>query len=66
MFKNKLGEDSPIPKFIHRKIRRRGGVKSLTTLVAALDLGTVLNNIYELYSVIFINSKILDFPVLES
>ena len=32
MFKNKLGEDSPIPKFIHLKIRRRDGVKSLTTL----------------------------------
>ena len=32
MFKNKLGEDSPIPKFIHLKIRRRDGVESLTTL----------------------------------
>ena len=32
MFKNKLGEDSPIPKFIHLKIRRRGGVESLMTL----------------------------------
>ena len=32
MFKCKLGEDSPIPKLIHLKIRRRDGVKSLTTL----------------------------------
>ena len=32
MFKNKLGEDSPIQKFIHLKIRRRDGVESLTTL----------------------------------
>ena len=31
MLKNKLGEDSPISKFIHLKIRRRDGVKSLTT-----------------------------------
>ena len=31
MFKNKLGEDSPILKFEHLKIRRRDGVKSLTT-----------------------------------
>ena len=27
-----LGEDSPIPKFIHLKIRRQYGVESLTTL----------------------------------
>ena len=32
MFKNKLGEDSPIQKFIHLKIRRQDGVESLTTL----------------------------------
>ena len=32
MFKNKLGEDSPFPKFIHLKIRHRNGVESLTTL----------------------------------
>ena len=32
MFKNKLGEDSTVPKFIHLKIRRRSSVKSLTTL----------------------------------
>ena len=32
MSKNKIGEDSPIPKFIYLKIRRRDGVKSLTTL----------------------------------
>ena len=32
MFKNKLGADSPIPKFIHLKIRRRDGVESLTNL----------------------------------
>ena len=32
MFKNKLGEDSLIPKLIHLKIRRRDGVESLTTL----------------------------------
>ena len=28
MFKNKLGEDSPIPKFIPLKIRRRDHVES--------------------------------------
>ena len=32
MFKNKLSEDSPIPKFIHLKIRRRDDVVFLTTL----------------------------------
>ena len=32
MFKNKLGEDSTIPKFIHLKIWRRDGVKSSTTV----------------------------------
>ena len=34
MSKNKIGEDSPIPKFIYLKIRhrRRDGVESLTTL----------------------------------
>ena len=33
MFKNKLGEASPIPKFIHLKIQRWwDGIKSLTTL----------------------------------
>ena len=32
MPKNKIGEDSPIPKFIYLKIRRRDGVESLTTL----------------------------------
>ena len=32
MFKNILGEDSPIPKFLHLKIRRRDGVESLTIL----------------------------------
>ena len=32
MFRNKLGEDSPIQKFIHLKIRHRDGVQSLTTL----------------------------------
>ena len=32
MLKNKLGEDLPIPKFIHLKIWRRNGVESLTTL----------------------------------
>ena len=30
--KNKLGEDLPIPKFIHLKIWRQDGVESLTTL----------------------------------
>ena len=30
MAKNKLGEDSPIPKFIHLKIQHRDGVESLT------------------------------------
>ena len=28
---SKIGEDSPIPKFIYLKIRRRDGVESLTT-----------------------------------
>ena len=32
MSKYKIGEDSPIPKFIYLKIRRRDGVESLTTL----------------------------------
>ena len=32
MLKNKLGEDLPISKFLHIKIRRRDGVESLTTL----------------------------------
>ena len=32
MSKNKMGEDSPIPKFIYLNIRRRDGVESLTTL----------------------------------
>ena len=32
MLKNKLGENSPIIKFIHLKIRRRDGVESLTNL----------------------------------
>ena len=32
MLKNKLGEDSPIPKFLHLQIRRRDGVESLTVL----------------------------------
>ena len=32
MSKNKIDEDSPIPKCIYLKIRRRDGVESLTTL----------------------------------
>ena len=32
MSKNKIGEDSPIPKFLYLKIRSRDGVESLTTL----------------------------------
>ena len=32
MSKNKIGEDSPILKFIYLKIRLRDGVESLTTL----------------------------------
>ena len=32
MLKNKLSEDSPVPKFKHLKIQRRDGVESLTTL----------------------------------
>ena len=32
MFKNKSGEDSPIPKFMHLKIQLCDGVESLTTL----------------------------------
>ena len=31
MLKNKLGDDSTIPKSIHLKIRRRDGVESLAT-----------------------------------
>ena len=30
--KNKLSQDSPFPKCLHLKIRRRNGVESLTTL----------------------------------
>ena len=32
MSKDKIGEDSPIPRFLYLKIRRRDGVESLTTL----------------------------------
>ena len=32
MSKNKIGEDSPIPKCIYLKIRRRDGVEFSTTL----------------------------------
>ena len=32
MSKNKIGKDSPIPKFIYLKIRLWDGVKSLTIL----------------------------------
>ena len=32
MFKNKLREDSPVPKFLHLKIQSRDGIESLTTL----------------------------------
>ena len=32
MSKNKLGQDSRTPKFLHLKIRRRDGVESSTTL----------------------------------
>ena len=32
MSKNKICKDSPIPKFIYLKSRRRDGVESLTTL----------------------------------
>ena len=32
MSKNEIGEDSPIPKFLYLKIRRRDGVESMTTL----------------------------------
>ena len=32
MSKNKIGEDSPIPKFLYLKIRRQDGVEFLTPL----------------------------------
>ena len=32
MLKNKIGKNSPIPKFIYLQIRRRDGVESLTIL----------------------------------
>ena len=32
MSKSKIGEDSPIPKFVYLKIRRRDGIKYLMTL----------------------------------
>ena len=32
MSNNEIGQDSPIPKFIYLKIRRRDGVESLTIL----------------------------------
>ena len=40
MFKNKLSEDSPIPKFIHLKVRRRDGVESSTTLEGEFKVPT--------------------------
>ena len=47
MFKNKLGEDSPIPKLIHLKIR--DSVESLTTLEEGefkLPIDGCINNIH--------------------
>ena len=38
MSKNKISEDSPIPKFIYLKIRCRDGVESLTTLECELKV----------------------------
>ena len=41
MSKKKVGQDSPIPKFIYLKIRRRDGVESLSLrcpLTAALSV----------------------------
>ena len=32
MSKNKIGQNSPIPKFVYLKIQRQDGVKSLTIL----------------------------------
>ena len=32
MSKNEIGQDSPIPKFIYLRIRRRDGIESLTIL----------------------------------
>ena len=32
MSENILGQDSPIPKFVHLKIRRRDGIEFSTTL----------------------------------
>ena len=32
MFRNKLGDDSPIRKFIYLKIQRQDGIESLKTL----------------------------------
>ena len=40
MLKNELGEDSPIPKFIHLKIRHQDGVESLTNLEEGEFKGT--------------------------
>ena len=53
MSKNKLGKDSPFPKFIHLRIRRRDGIESLTTLEEgefklAID-GCITNNIILLF-----------------
>ena len=55
MFNNKLGEDSPIPKFIHFKIRRQDGVETLTTLEevefkVSID-GCIRDNILILYRI---------------
>ena len=36
MSKNKIGEDSPIPKFIYLKIRRRDGAPSRRRIVETL------------------------------
>ena len=52
MSKNKIGEDSPIPKFLNLKIRRRDGVESLTTLKEGdfkVPIDGCINIIWQIY-----------------
>ena len=48
MCRNQLGEDLQILKFIHRKIRRRDGVESLTTLEEGESSSVVRYGLFDL------------------
>ena len=43
MSKIEIGQDSPIPKFIYHKIRRRDGVESLTILEFKVPIDGCIN-----------------------